>query len=298
MRLRDITEARSVLPPVRPGCIRLYRGDSAKIETFDTGMTNLLSLFGHGIYLTDNKRVAGDYVSKGGNAETIFTLSHARTKQDVLDYWLRREAAKFDADGVDHSNEIAYWTHDVPFSNGHDWCLNTPATREEREKRYGYAREKWKRLSKDYEIRIKLDGTGVIQKKLPKSNGAIAVFDVPDAYVRDTLKADDECPEDVVDLLSHVLRKHGDEGTARDMRAFVRQQEWDGETVSFRQLYTSITADSPLTDREVQTEFREELQAMGYVGIEYVGGISMGGGYRHRAFVLWDDDKINSFRIT
>lgn len=37
-------------------CVRLYRGDSSKIKSFDRSKTNTFELFGQCIYLTDNKR--------------------------------------------------------------------------------------------------------------------------------------------------------------------------------------------------------------------------------------------------
>ena len=50
-------------------------------------------------------------------------------------------------------------------------------------------------------------------------------------------------------------------------------------------------------------QFAEAMQALGYVGLEYDGGKRMGshvrggGGIRHRAFVLWNDDDVNNFRV-
>jgi hypothetical protein len=293
------SEILEAAPAVKAGYMRLYRGDSTQINRFDSEKTSLFSLFGAGIYLTDNRRVAGDYTTKGGDADVLFRFSSRKlTKQGVLDYWLNKQAAKFDANGVDHSNEMQYWNSNVPFANGGDWSIKTPQTRDEEAKRLGYAQAKWAKLAKTYEIRVKLDGTGVIQKKQQKAAPLISMFDVPIAYCDQCLHADGEVSEDVIDELTWVLQRHQDRGTANDMRAFIKQKESDGEEVTFRDLFTSVTSDSPIRDdAHAQGELREALHGLGYVGIEYSGGLSMGGGYRHRAFVFWDSETVNGYRL-
>jgi hypothetical protein len=295
MRYHQIIEAVS---PVPSGYRRLYRGDSSKIEHFNVGATALTNLFGQGIYLTDNKRVAGDYTSKGSTDQVIFRLSGRKlTRQDVIDTFVRQIARKLDADGVDHGKEIAYWSRDVPYSDGGDFSTVTNDLRHrERAQRIAFATEKWQQMAKKYEVRVKLDGTGVIQRKSQKTN--IAVFDVPERYLAAFLPADEEIPTKVLDTLIWVLTKYDDRATARDVENYVKQQKWEGETPSFRMIYTSITIDSPLvSEGEAQSAFIDYLQHLGYKGIEYVGGVSMGGGYRHRAYSAWDADVINSYRV-
>lgn len=297
MRLIHILEATQAKLIAPKGHVLLYRGDSTKIDKFDVGKTSLFGLFGHGIYLTDNKRVAGDYVSKADKGDVIFTLSGARTKKDVLDYWLRRQAAKFDADGNDRSKEVAYWTKDVPYSDGTDWAMVLPRLEGERQARFNAAKAKWLRMSKEYEVRIKLDGTGVIQRKPGKGQGVITAFFIPESYLRSTLVADEPIDSRVLQTITWALQKHGDGATARDIQNHIRMREREGEDTSFRDVFTGITADSPLKhDMAAQVEFRDALESQGYVGINYLGGVSMGGGYKHRAYVLWDDRKVNKWR--
>ena len=299
MRYRDLFEAKlPKLPPVQSGHVRLYRGDSSKIEQFNVGATALNNLFGQGIYLTDNTRVAGDYTSKGDSEDVIFRLSGRNmTRQQVLDYFIRQIARKLDEKGVDHSKEMRYWSHDVPYSDGADFGNMTNELRQrEHQQRIAFATQRWNQLSKEYEVRVKLDGTGVIQRKSQQGN--IAVFDVPETYLRTFLNADDSIPDRVLDNLTWALRKFEDKSTAGDIEQFVKQQEWEDETPTFRTIYTSITFESPLvSDGEAQATFIDSLQDLGYNGIEYTGGVSMGGGYRHRAYSAWDAEKINSYRI-
>lgn len=288
----DIVEASAT-----PGTVRLYRGDSSQIDRFDTSKTSLFSLFGHGIYLTDNKRVANDYRTKGSDGGVLMRFSGMKTKKQVIDRYIEILAKHIDETGADRSGDIRYWGSAVPFSDGGDWqvVLNDLRKRE-REMRMEFARQKWAEMSKTYEVRMKLDNTAVIQKK---QTGALAEFDVPEEMIRGCLDCEAPITDEVLGLLEYYLKRNGDHATARDMINYVNhQRKWEDEEVSFRLVYTSLTIDAPIRgDWEVQQEFCDELQERGYTGLVYAGGLSMGGGYSHRAYVFWDAEAINACRV-
>jgi hypothetical protein len=275
----------------------LYRGDSTKIDKFQTEMTSTFGLFGHGIYLTNDKRVAKDYMTKGsGNAnDVIFKMGNAKTKQEVLDRFLYSKAKMWDINTNDVTKD--WYISSVPFADGGEWGnLTNPERRAEKDKRIQMVKQKWDTVwSKEYEIRIKLDRTGVIQKKALLSTN-LSKFEVPLSYINKTIKADDKINDNVLDDILYTLRKHGDGNTARDIEFFIKNS--DDDYITFRTIFTSITGDSPLKDdRDVQLFLIQSLQESGYVGIEYVGGITLGGGAKHRAFVFWDSNEVNKFRI-
>lgn len=279
-------------------CVRLYRGDSSKIKSFDRSKTNTFALFGQGIYLTDNKRVAGDYTSKSNDNDVIYRTV-GKTKQEVLDKYLNQIASTIDHNGNDLSNKIEYWGSSVPFSNGSSWSTKgMKKNEEEYKKRLEYAKQAWNKISKNYEIRIKLDGTAVIQKKSNVSESQISEFDVPQSYMKKLFHADDPINDKILDKLLYVLKKNNDIATANDINRYVRDEQKEyGVNPSYRTIFINIGADSPLSDREVQDQFIESLEDMGYVGIEYTGGMSMGGGYKHRAYVFWNSEQLNKFKV-
>jgi hypothetical protein len=299
MNMRDIIDLVEASSKAPEGFITLYRGDASDIEKFETGKGDLFALFGRGIYLTNSKRVAGDYKTKGPaeKGDVIFRTS-GKTRQDVIDRYVRQRARYIDADGHDHYGAFA--ASPVPYSDGGDFGAVTNDLRKaELEKRMEFAREIVAKLLKTYEVRIKLDGSAVIQKKAAVAGAKLSVFHVPLAYANKTLHADAEISVDVLSTLNARLQRAGDRQTASDMMAFARQyQREEGELPTFRQIFTSITADSPLLHNEAeQAALQADLMASGYHGIEYSGGLSMGGGHGHRAFVFWDADAINSFRV-
>ena len=289
---------------------RLYRGDSKAIPEFALGATNPLSLFGQAIYLTNDKRVAADYTTKGAsNVGDVLFRVHSRkplTKAEVIDAYVERQARTIDTTGSDHSHELEYWGgKPIPFTSGRDWSHVNFSEQDNRERaaRLAHARARWDAVAKDYEVRIKLDNTAVIQHKQQRAK--VTAVDVPDQVLADTLDAEAEIDNSVLDTLCGALEDAGDNETARDIRTFVRRRERgededdpSGYRPTFREIYTSITAGSPLaSDPEVQAEFRQALAELGYTGIEYAGGLSMGGGHKHRAYAIWDADLINAQRV-
>lgn len=299
MNMREIIDLVEASAKAPEGMITLYRGDASEIEKFETAKGDLFALFGRGIYLTNSKRVAGDYKTKGPaeQGDVIFRTS-GKTRQDVIDRYVRQRARYIDADGHDHYG--SFMASEVPFSDGGGFGVVTNDLRKaELEKRMAFAREVVAKLLQTYEVRIKLDGTAVIQKKAAVAGAKLSVFHVPLAYANKTLHADHEVTSDVLSTLNARLQRAGDHETASDMIAFCRSyQREEGGLPTFRQIFTSITADSPLLHNEAeQAALQNDLMASGFHGIEYSGGVSMGGGHSHRAFVFWDADAISGFRV-
>lgn len=276
--------------------VTLFRGDSTTIDQFDISKTDMYALFGRGIYLTDNKRIAGDYKSKGSGGDVLFRMRGAKSKKEVIQRYAERLARTIDADGNDHSSDARYWGGNaVPYSDGGDYSVITNDLRQnERAQRLQHALTHIKALMKTYEVRVKLDGEAVIQKKQGAAN--IAAFAVPAQMVASTIHADAEIDSDVLSVITYHLKHAGDRTTAEDIEQFVREEEREnGQTPSFRTVFTGITRESPVHDN--QEEIISDLIEMGYTGIHYLGGLSMGGGIKHNAYVFWDANAINACRI-
>ena len=77
-------------PP--PGYTRLYRGDAAPIDQFDLARTSVNGLLGQGIYLTDSKRIAGDYRGKGASVFQYQGKRGTVTREAVTEAYLRQSA--------------------------------------------------------------------------------------------------------------------------------------------------------------------------------------------------------------
>lgn len=287
MRIQDIFENTS-------DYVRLYRGDSSKINSFDRSKTSSLGLFGQGIYLTDNKRVANDYTSKSNDNDVIFrTEAKNITKKDVLDRYLEKTASMIDLTGKNHS----FYGHPIEFSNGFAWARRShPDVSNEYEKRLDFAKQAWDKIKKNYEIRIRLDGTAVIQKKPQLSDSHTTAFDIPKSYINKTFHADEPIKDDVLNVLLHILTNNNDGSTADAIKQYVKNEDFKfGENPSYRTIYTGIGGASPLYEKNIQDAFIKGLEALGYVGIKYTGGITMGGGYKHSAYVFWNSSDINKF---
>jgi hypothetical protein len=297
IKTRDMAKAEKVdearAPVTNPYFVTLYRGDSDTIQRYDVTRTDPLALFGQGIYLTDNKRVAGDYKSKGNQDRSVIWRFSRRnaTKQQAIDYFVRRLGKTLDYEGkpLGFGQELDYGMQTRDASG-----VSHPHPNDV--KRIAAAWEQWRQMAPTIDIRKNLDGGIVFQKK--ESRAVISTFRIPVRLIQKMIDAEAPVDDNLLQTVYYYLDRHGDRATSRDIAAFVRNQEFEeGSRPSFRMIFTNIGPDSPLRDGEVQEALRMELLQAGHPGIVYQGVLTMGGGYKHKAYVFWDSNTINKYRI-
>lgn len=272
-----------------PYYVRLYRGDAKQIGQFSVGMTNMFGLFGQGIYLTDNVRVARDYTAKGSN-QVMFRMSgRGLTKAEAIKHFIRSRLVPYT--GPD-GNPLPSFERNNIYMFGHDGLPSKPEER----KIWVAAHKRWEKMAPQVEIRKQLDGDIIFRKKT--ADKPVSEFLVPKRVIEKMLDADDDIPDDVLGVMSRILTKYSDRATASEMEAFVRQNEREEQRPTFRQVWTALTGDSGLHDVRSQEEFRDAMRDLGYPGITYLGGITMGGGYKHHAYVFFDSSTVNKYRIS
>ena len=251
--------------------LTLYRGDSSNIGTHSLDKGDVDALFGQGIYLTSNKRIAGDYKLKGSQ-DVIFRGDGFKTKEKVLDVYLRGQARFIDKDG----NDSFYPIYD-------DSSIS---------KRMEFAKQKWDKIKDQYDIRINVDGSSAIVKK---QSGNIAVYKIPLDIINGTYDVEYEIDETAIDSLCDAITKTG--GNCRILRNIIFKDE-DGFLPTFRSVWNELRSREYLSDKESQIAFRKAMKSNGgYKGLEYAGGVTMGGGIHHRAFVLWDEQGLAKYRV-
>jgi len=261
--------------------ITLYRGDPSRYKTHSLSKGDTDALFGQGIYLTNNRRIAGDYTVKG-NQDVIFRCSGCKTKQSVIDAFTRSQATFFDENGKSTYYQIAL----PPF-------VDDPI----RLKRLEYARKYWDGIKKDYEIRINIDGNSVIRKK---DSGHISIYKLPIDLVNNTYNTEEEIDDDVLTALCRASRTTGN--NCNEIYELVKEDEY-GFKLSFRKVWTELVGGSwgrlpnqSANSQEFQTAFRQEMKRLGYKGLSYYGGLTMGGGVKHQAYVFWDEQGLTKYR--
>ena len=254
----------------------LYRGDPAKYKTHSLSKGDVNALFGQGIYLTSNKRIAGDYTVKGGQ-DTLFRGSGYKTKQNLIDAYIRTNALNFDENG----KETYYQT-----------ALPSLVTDPVRIKRLDYSRQHWERIKKDYEIRINVDGTSVIRKK---DSGHISTYELPIDLVNSVYDTDEEVNDNVLNALCVAMRSIN--APCNEIYQLAQEDE-DGFKSSFRTIWREMVDGGwgVINDQKFQTAFRKEMKSLGYKGLIYSGGVTMGGGIQHRAYVFWDEQGLVKYR--
>lgn len=268
----------------------LHRGDAGDVHP-SLDKADPRALFGPGIYLTDNRRIAGDYTTKGAHDAVLFRYggSPGKTrKADVISRFIHRTLVA-----------RTEWDHMRYLSPGKN-ALESPLepgtfVHKDTAKAHADAKAAWDAMADSVEVRVNADGSAVIRKK--SAPGRVASYRVPESWLSKTIDAEAEIDDDVLDALHDTLRAHGDRQTARDMYAFATAEDADGNRPTFRAVYTAISG-GPLRDSDdAIVDLRRAFKALGYKGIRYAGGTTMGGGGRHNAYVFWDEQGLKKRRV-
>lgn len=212
MNLHDLFES--------TGTRTLYRGDASKIEAFDSEKTRSKigqSLFGMGIYLTDNPRVALDYTVKGAarrDGSGTVQVGDEDTQEDAIRFYLNLVMNK-ELGWVQHRDALKEkwmwkwqdmtrgerrpdpprtWANEEPSEEYLAYQAKQDAFQEEFRQviktEMGKFLKKAKALYKQRNLRVFQDTAGKWSVLSPEHQGAMSKFEVPEAYCRATMHGD------------------------------------------------------------------------------------------------------------
>jgi hypothetical protein len=173
-----------------------------------------------------------------------------------------------------------------------------------------------------------------------KDTGYVSTFDVPNDIISRCLHADRPLPDAVISAVKkffHQNFKGGGDDPVMDMRdkkqQFLTFDKWieeykthgvyyaDAEEYGSQASHIGGKGQNPSLEhlwrgnftgiwmfQKNQTAFIELMKSIGYVGLEYDGGVRIaagggganrgGGGHRHHAYVFWDTAMISQHRST
>lgn len=257
--------------------ITLYRGDYTNHKIHSLSKGDIGALFGQGIYLTNNKRIAADYTVKG-DGKVLFRCNGCKTKQATIDSFIRTNAQNFDENGKE-----TFYPVSLPA------MVDDPV----RIKRLNYSKQHWEKIKKDYEIRINVDKTSVIRKK---NSGHISIYEIPAEVVNSLYDTDEEINEKVLNALCQAMIVIN--SSCNEINQLSKEDE-DGFKPTFRIIWKKLVDEGLgiINSQKFQTAFRKEMKALGYKGLLYSGGATMGGGIKHRAYVFWDEQGLLKYRV-
>lgn len=323
----------------------LYRGDASEIEAYMLDKTDAGALFGRGIYLTDNRDVAGDYTVKGGSDSVISDRSQEYTSS-------RDAIAGYINDVVNKEFNWLEVSKDIKDKHSNNWWdamrglnRNTPEYDEMQERlqaaykadlvaQYGKIVKEAKKLyrarSKDFRmVKNTLGSYTIVKQNRP---GKISRFDIPDEYLSKTLHGDRPLSDDEIAAIGKFIESRSSHMDLRDVNyervaskddqhnfwEWVRIFKKTGSHYAWRDGNSRIGGKgvNPSLDEiwngtfggfdifyKSGGNFIPYMQSKGYTGIEYDGGVRIGGknrgggGVRHQSYVLWDADYVNGCRV-
>jgi hypothetical protein len=321
----------------------LYRGDSTKIDQFDQSKSaQMFLLYTHGIYLTDSPDVAADYTLKDSE-HTVYRDDQARDAKTLLQGYIKKIANEtLGLDGAIQKLRSKWqekaWQAQRVTPRG-ELFDSKPFEQQMRMEVIALTKKfflKAKKLvmAQRSDLRVMKLTTGEWAIVKTDREGYVTQFEVPEAYLAKTLHVDQPLSVSVLDLIKRLwaATSGGDPERVYDMRnaagelqtfdKWVKAFQHDGITFAWDEEGVRNTGGkgelpdletiwhgthmggSWFHDRANVKAFVAGLQDLGYVGLEYSGGVRLGahtrggGGIQHRAFVFWDDDAINRFRVS
>lgn len=307
----------------------LYRGDSTRIDAFDFGMTDLHALLGQGIYLTDDPAVALDYTVKQSR-DLVFSSDTARNEKELVSAYLHHMVIndpewKTAIARLQDEWRSKHYTREM--SSEQIYAGYKVALRDLFKTFFSMQKKKW--LSSQSQFRILKTTVGEWKIVNAARGGHISSFDIPEFYLNKTLHADRPLSDADLTILRDIFKsvftgnvidmRDSDEkflsfdGYVDNFKTKGTRYAWTerpiggkGQNPSFDELLNGTHAGyHVMHELSHQRNLISRLQAAGYVGLEYDGGVRIsgtgtrgGGRNRHRAFVLWDDAFVNAHRLT
>lgn len=278
----------------------LYRGDSSSVQQFVFDKSEAEGLFGKGLYLTNNPKVARDYSNKGEGRLIQSRDGNAKSVPGALVAHVRRRIELWEGDNRDKLRELA----SKYGSKSYD-------------KIAALKDAQWTVIEQELLQKAK---TGLYALKttqneitLSTKRGIVSVFDIPDAYLNQTVNADRPMPDNVLKLILDLL----DDAARPVMQEYVGRYKREAVPYAWQDRLVGGHGANPTMDEFIHGThigqalthakgwppveaafwgaFRTAMQPLGYVGIEYRGG-DRTAGVPHRAFVFWDVPTVNAFR--
>ncbi len=253
--------------------LTLYRGDSEKIKHFEFSRTRKSCLFGQGIYLTNSKKIAETYRTKGrpydvsSQPVTLF-LGQCSTIEEALNKAVPEFAKALNLKIKDsQSQREVRWQLQLAYEEKRVLVTREFSTRYCSTVNYKYARD----LANSFKVEKLFNVTLV--KEASQRIGYLSEFIFPlDVVEATTIPADFRLRDNTP---LEILQDSGIFGsTTLEVSALDQLPDFAGRLQGVRRA----------------------LKPYGYKGFEYKGG-TYAGRVPHRAFVFWDEEFVNQYKV-
>ncbi len=268
----------------------LYRGDATKIKEFKFKETSKYGLVGQGIYLTNKETIAHSYRTKNTKKTNSEVLFHGQSDN---------RAAALEEGFYGYC--VEKWTEDKG-------CMTKYPTDPKQKKRFEDSqRLEYNRLIDKGEIVASYtDVVGMVQYKSQKVKRSLKVvwtkLHVDIGYVTRFEFEEDHFNK----AMFHVDQPCNDPAiwTLFYKAGIILGTPFDNLPDYLKSNVGRIPMPSVLRTglhaRVVRFDWvklQRTLKPLGYLGFEYNGGMRLGGGYRHRAFCVWDENFVNEHKV-
>lgn len=272
----------------------LYRGDATNIDEFKFNKTNTYCLVGQGIYLTDKLSIANTYRTKGSGKDA---------KIEIFSGFASNRLEAYEK-GFEHFTK-ELWCDKVGYFSAY------PKNVKEKNKFLQEARSQFqiliesKRITADYTplpygVVKPSKETGkyikVIWNKDPNF-GFVTRFDFDQNYFNASMfHVDNVCRDE--SFWSMMYENKIEIGTSVEtIEEYIKVNKSKSIIQAIDQRYTDFGRKQTEARYKTYNKISDILKPFGILGFEYSGGRRLGGGYKHRAFCVWDEDFVNRHKI-
>lgn len=277
----------------------LYRGDSEKIHEFKFNKTFKHCLVGQGIYLTDNLKIADSYREKGSSVKKKLPLfhGHAANRLEAME-----KAFKAYCETI--------WCEKKGYKcrpTEKEWLSFQKTCQSEWTRLIEIGAIETKYVSHPIAVGGKSGGRSSISGSASRSHqkalkttespciSVILGNDITIGYVSKFVFNKNYIDNNVI----HVDRPCNDVefwGLMYDAGITIGTPYADRDSY-VKGNFNNKILDSSKQSRTEWNRIKNILVPYGIIGFEYNGGKHLGGGLRHRAFCIWDENFVNSHKV-
>lgn len=262
--------------------IKLFRGDNTKIAEFKTKQTSKYGLLGSGIYLTESAKIAQTYRTKS-DTKTLDVEISKPSDGSAFNRLVALEQAYVQWLYTAHYDECNFKYHSRTFDR-------TATNLDQLKSKY---RRTWQDMVDRGQIATQYIGNVIRVWEKPTTNvGYVSVFEFfSEEFESSVFKVDGDITDP--EFLEFAKESKIFEDTPRKfdlIRTHNSNISWDTYD---NQIYVPTTFYCRCSNTKTQEKIRSHLKKRGFKGMEYSGGVVLGGYGLHRAFCVWDDDWVN-----
>ena len=260
--------------------LRTYHGTGASFDKFD--LSHALQgegseTFGHGVYVTNSRKIGEDYASRAKNRKANNAIFYPNMGSPIADNWYAYFLKTANSESLEDAKGFVLKELDVDIKSDEDRLNQSSISEEKRAHIEANLKE---------EKRIREIISNTKKEDLPNISSAnLYDVDIPDDNGSNYLDWDAPISDELIDKVAKALPSL----RSYDIKVLKKDRTFDNfyKTISMR----SVKDDAVFNDDKAASKL---LASLGYTGIKYKAGRNFGGAKEGDCnYVIFDENNAN-----